>query len=140
METKKRYSIKELSALTDISLRTIRFYIQEGLVEKPLGQAKGAYYTDRHLQQLLTIRKYKEAGVSLERIAQILGEESSSLAVDYRIRPGRIRVLSRIDLMEGVELTIDPELSGLGQSDIRYLVREILESMEKIRKEKNDDE
>ena len=139
METKKRYSIKELSALTDISLRTIRFYIQEGLVEKPLGQAKGAYYTDRHLQQLLTIRKYKEAGVSLERIAQILGEESSS-PVDYRIRPGRIRVLSHIDLMEGVELTIDPELSGLSQSDIRHLVREILESMEKIRKEKNDDE
>ena len=139
METKKRYSIKELSALTDISLRTIRFYIQEGLVDKPLGQAKGAYYTDRHLQQLLTIRKYKEAGVSLERIAQILGEESSA-PVDYRIRPGRIRVLSRIDLMEGVELTIDPELSGLSQSDIRRLVREILESMEKIRKEKNDDE
>ena len=138
MKTEKRYTIKALSALVDMSPRTIRFYIQEGVVDKPHGQNKGAYYTDTHLQQLLTVKKYKAAGVSLERIAQIIHEEAMP-KVDYKIRPGNIEVVSRIHLMEGVELTINPESSGLTQAQIRQLARTVLESIEKIQKEENND-
>ena len=131
--------MKELSALVDMTTRNIRFYIQEGVVDKPHGQNKGAYYTEKHLQQLLTVKKYKEAGVSLERIAQIIHEEEGASSVDYRIKPGNIEVLSRIHLMEGLELTINPERSGLTQADIRKLSRSILETIESLQKEKNND-
>jgi DNA-binding transcriptional MerR regulator len=137
METNKRYSIRELSALTDLSPRTIRYYIQEGLVDKPEGQFKGAYYTDRHLKQLVTIRKYKESGVSLERIAQILHEESEDDLPRLVIRPGRVEVLSRIYLADGLELTVSPERTGLSQTELRHLAKEIATLVETI-KRKND--
>ena len=135
MKTEKRYTLRELSAMLDLSPRTIRFYIQEGLVDRPEGQNKGAYYTERHLRQLRTVRKYKEAGVSLERIAQILHEEESP-EVDYRIRPGTIEVISRIHLAEGLELCVDPERSGLDRQAIRTLSKEILRVLEELKKEK----
>lgn len=138
MKTEKHYTLKELSTLVDMSMRNIRFYIQEGVVDKPYGQNKGAYYTEKHLQQLLTVKKYKEAGVSLERIAQIIHEEVIS-KVDYRIRPGKIEVVSRIHLMEGLELTVNPERSGLTQREIRKLSRTILDTIENLQKEKRHD-
>ncbi len=139
MKTEKHYSIKELSTLVDMTARNIRFYIQQEIVDKPHGLNKGAYYTDKHLRQLVTVKKYKDAGVSLERIAQIIHEESETHNIDYKIRPGNIEVLSRIQLMEGLELSINPERSGLTQHDIRQLSRGILELIETIQKDKNND-
>ena len=139
MKNEKHYTMKELSALVDMTARNIRFYIQEGIVDKPHGQNKGAYYTEKHLQQLLTVKKYKDAGVSLERISQIIHEDGISPKIDYQIKPGNIEVVSRIHLMDGLELSINPELSGLSQQDIRKLSRTILETIETIQKEKNND-
>ena len=139
MKTKKNYIMKELSALVDMTARNIRFYIQEGIVDKPYGQNKGAYYTEKHLQQLLTVKKYKDAGVSLERIAQIIHEDEITPQVNYNIRSGNIEVISRIHLMDGLELTINPERSGLTQKDIRQLSRRLLETIETLQKEKNND-
>lgn len=138
MKTKKHYTMKELSALVDMTARNIRFYIQEGVVDKPHGQNKGAYYTETHMQQLLTVKKYKEAGVSLERIGQIIHEEAMP-KIDYKIKPGNIEVVSRIHLMDGLELTVNPERSGLTQQEIRKLSRSILETIETLQKEKNND-
>lgn len=135
MKTEKRYSIKELSALTDFTARNIRFYIQQGIVDKPLGANKGAYYTESHLRQLLTVKKYKEAGVSLERIAQIVHEEESAPGVDYKFRPGRIEVISRIHVAEGVEITVNSERANLIQSEIRQLTKGLLDLLKTIHKD-----
>ena len=135
MKTKKHYNIKELSALVDMTARNIRFYIQQGVVDKPHGLNKGAYYIEKHLQQLITVKKYKDAGVSLDRIAQIIHEEEGGQVIDYKIKPGNIEVISRIHLMDGVELTINPERSGLTQQDIRQLSRGILEIIKTLKDE-----
>ena len=97
------------------------------------------YYTDKHIEQLITVKKYKDAGVSLERIAQIIHQEEGSSQVDYKIRPGNIEVVSRIHLMDGLELSINPERSGLTQQDIRQLSKTILETVKNLQKEKNND-
>ena len=55
MEIKKKFSLEELSELTGISRRTIRFYIQKGLMNGPEGEKRGAYYTTEHLEDLLRI-------------------------------------------------------------------------------------
>jgi len=136
MKNKKHYTMIELSALVDLTARNIRFYIQQEIVDKPFGQNKGAYYTDKHLKQLLTVKKYKDAGVSLDRIAEIIHEEENPAVVDYKIKPGNIEVISRIQLMEGLDLTVNPERSGLTQEDIRKLSRGILELIETLQKEK----
>ena len=50
--------------LVEMNKRKIRFYIQKGLIDRPEGTGKGAYYTHRHLEKLLTVRKWKEACLS----------------------------------------------------------------------------
>ena len=40
----KNYTFEELCALTGLSTRTLRYYIQIGLVDKPIGQTRAAHY------------------------------------------------------------------------------------------------
>lgn len=41
----------------ELPIRTVRLYIQKGLVSPPEGLRKGAYYTSHNLDQLQAIRK-----------------------------------------------------------------------------------
>ncbi len=66
------YSIQEMAAEVggDLTPRTIRYYIAEGLLPKPDERGQ---YTQTHLQRLLLIRRYREAFVPLDRIrAQLI--------------------------------------------------------------------
>ncbi|HET6315572.1 MAG TPA: helix-turn-helix domain-containing protein, partial [Chloroflexota bacterium] len=62
-----RYSIDELATLTGVTPRTVRFYIAQDLLDRPIGEKRGAHYGRRHLEQLLLVRRWTEAGLSLER-------------------------------------------------------------------------
>ena len=70
----KTFSLDELCLLADCVKRTVRYYIQIGLVSRPVGEARAARYTGEHLNQLLRIKKLSEAGVSLERIREVLAD------------------------------------------------------------------
>lgn len=61
------FTIQELAAEVggDITPRTIRYYIAEGLLPKPDERGQ---YTRSHLQRLQLIRRYREAFVPLEKI------------------------------------------------------------------------
>ena len=65
---RQTYSLQELAALVELPERTVRYYIQLGLVDRPEGETRAARYGERHLEQLLEIRKWQRAGLSLERI------------------------------------------------------------------------
>jgi DNA-binding transcriptional MerR regulator len=81
------YSIDELAALAELPRRTVRYYIQQGLVDRPIGEKRAAYYTATHLEQLLTIRKWQHAGLSLDRIREILaGPDATSDAAGQAAR------------------------------------------------------
>jgi DNA-binding transcriptional MerR regulator len=58
----KLYTIKQLSELTGYSRRTIRYYIQQGLLEPPAGRGRGGFYNDSHLLKLKEIRAQQEKG------------------------------------------------------------------------------
>jgi DNA-binding transcriptional MerR regulator len=47
------YSLDELCQLADMNLRTVRYYIQQGLVPGPEGKNRGARYFQLHLERLL---------------------------------------------------------------------------------------
>ena len=70
----KQYTIQELSELTGFSRRTIRYYIQEGLLEPPAGRGRGGYYYDSHLNALSKIRRLQNQGLRLSAISTILKE------------------------------------------------------------------
>lgn len=118
MTTQKTYTLDELCALTQLNKRTIRFYMQQGLLPNAHGEKRGSWYDEDHLQRLLTIIAWKDKGVSLERIAGILNGIDSQDHLPPR-RVGGIEVWSRILLAEGVELSINAEQAQLSPAQLR---------------------
>lgn len=74
----KKYSIGQLAELSGVSRRTIRFYVQTGLLKPPKGLGRGAHYTDEHLQALQSICIQKENNRRLEEISGIINGQPCS--------------------------------------------------------------
>ena len=124
------YTLDQLCALTDMTKRTVRYYMHLGLVDRPIGETRAAHYMPLHLEQLLQIRKLADAGVSLERIREVLAGGDSP--VPDRVRqPGAISVLSHVFISPGVELQIDPQAAGLSPEQLRAFVRTVMTEWEK---------
>jgi len=138
----KKLTINELCSLVGMTRRKVRYYIQKGLVDRPEGVGKGAFYSHSHLEQLLSIRKWKAAGLSLERIQEILTGEKDVYHSDKPFLPplpkkqGSIEVWSHIYLDDGIEIHIEPKRAGLSPERVRVLFREILNLYKKIKEEK----
>lgn len=66
------YWISELAALSGVSNRTIRYYIQEGLLPPPEIRGKYAVFTEEYLHRLELIKTLKDAYLPLNRIKLVL--------------------------------------------------------------------
>ena len=73
------YGITELAELGGVTRRTVRYYVQRGLLPTPLGTGRGPHYTPAHLERLIHIRKLQEAGVPLAEIAARLNGAPQTL-------------------------------------------------------------
>ncbi len=62
------YGIEELAELGGVSRRTVRYYVQRGLLPPPTGTGRGKHYTADHLDALIRVRDWQQAGVSLDEI------------------------------------------------------------------------
>jgi DNA-binding transcriptional MerR regulator len=131
------YSIDELASLAGLPRRTVRYYIQLGLVQRPVGETRAAYYTAAHLEQLLTVAKYSSAGISLERIADLLREPQAPPVT--LPRAGSIEVRSHLTLADGVELVIEPARAGLSPEQIRRLFKEVMSAYQSVFTENADE-
>ncbi|MEI6302723.1 MAG: helix-turn-helix domain-containing protein [Betaproteobacteria bacterium] len=119
------YSLADLCVLADLPLRTARYYVQIGLVDRPQGETRAARYGPQHLEQLLLIKKWTTAGVSLERVSELLrgGEEP----IPPRPRAaGSIEVCSHLTVADGIELVIEPGRAGLSPEQVRSFVKGVM--------------
>lgn len=71
----KTYTIQQLSELTDFPRRTIRYYIQEGILAPPAGRGRGGFYYDSHLYTLSKIKTLQEQGMNLSAIIRVLKQD-----------------------------------------------------------------
>jgi DNA-binding transcriptional MerR regulator len=102
------YAIGDLAELAGVSRRTIRYYVQEGLVPAPLGLGRGSHYGPAHLEQLLKVKAMQEAGRTLDEIKRALsgrGGANSLHAAESGQLPDR-SVWRRIAIAPGVELHV----------------------------------
>ena len=120
----RHFSLEELSSLTGFPRRTIRFYMQTGLVPKPEGANRGAYYLTEHLGRLLQIRKCQKEGLGLKRIKELL--EAPPPPADGNVEktmcPGEITLKSHVYLGPGLELVVDPDQSCMSPEELREFV------------------
>lgn len=108
------YGVADLAALGDVSRRTVRYYVQMGLLPAPSGPGRGAFYTDAHLARLIEIRQLQEAGVSLAEIGSRLdkpGRAARPLPVRPPDTPPNAGSWARYTLGDGIELHIRADRS-----------------------------
>jgi DNA-binding transcriptional MerR regulator len=100
----------------------VRYYIQLGLVDRPIGETRAAHYTSHHLEQLLKTRKWSEAGVSLERIRELLAGKTAPVPPRPR-GAGTVEVWSHLVVTDGLEITLEPSRAGLSPEQARAFFR-----------------
>ena len=120
------YPLTELCVLADLPIRTVRYYVQNGLVDRPEGETRAARYGAKHLEQLLLIKKWTASGVSLERIRELL--HGATPPVPPRTRPvGSVSVCSHLTVADGIEVVIDPGRAGLSPEQVRQFIQGVMQ-------------
>jgi DNA-binding transcriptional MerR regulator len=66
------YSLSDLCDLADVTPRTVRYYVAQGLLPKPTGFGPGAHYSDEHLSRLRLIRRLQREHLPLAEIRRRL--------------------------------------------------------------------
>jgi DNA-binding transcriptional MerR regulator len=127
-----RYSIHDLATLASVPTRTVRFYIAQGLMDRPHGAKRGAWYEERHLQQLLLIRRWTDAGLSLERVRE-LQAGSPDEAPPRPVKAGMVEVWSRVTLADGVELQVEPGRAGMTPEQVRAFIQDVTAAYRRVR-------
>ena len=91
------------SARAAPSARSVRFYVANGLLDRPEGTGTAATYGYRHLLQLLSIKIRQREGQSLEKIK----EEMKDITGDALER--RIAISLAPALVSGADNTVERE-------------------------------
>ena len=68
----RQYTLQELADSAGVSIRTIRYYIGEGLLPGPEGAGSQSHYTESHRQRLRAIGLLKERFLPLREIRREL--------------------------------------------------------------------
>lgn len=127
------FSLQQLVELTALPMRTIRYYIQLGLVDRPEGERRTAHYTQQHLHQLLSIKQWTDAGVSLERVGMLLRNPVQALLNAPMLQaPGSIQLIRQITLAPGLTINIDASKTAISDDQVRAMARATLEAWQQI--------
>jgi DNA-binding transcriptional MerR regulator len=101
-----RYAIGDLADLGGVSRRTVRYYVQEGLLPAPLGVGRGNHYGPAHLDRLLKVKALQESGRTLDEIRQTLHQRSRRAEQPELAPPPERAIWRRITLAPGLELNV----------------------------------
>lgn len=139
MNQAKTFSLDEISVLAELPRRTVRYYIQCGLIDRPQGIGKGAFYSERHVEQLLLVRKWQLAGLSLERIGELLKQPDDGPLPPTPRRAGTVEVWSHLVVADGIELTLEPGRAGLTPEQVRAFFRAVSQAYAQIHETENNE-
>jgi DNA-binding transcriptional MerR regulator len=90
--TERTYKLDELARATGMSARTVRYYVQRGLLPAAAFRGKDTAYGHEHLVRLRAIRRLQEAFFPLDAIAAEL--EGRPLVEIERIADGKVTLAS----------------------------------------------
>ena len=129
------YSVGELAELGGVSRRTVRYYVQEGLLPAPTGVGRGRHYRREHLDQLLRLKAMQERGLTLEEIRQSMGgsERARGTVAAEAAATALPRMVpraswTRLEIAPGLELNVsgDRRLPPPGKlAEIAAAIREL---------------
>jgi len=109
MADEARYGIEELAVLGGVTRRTVRYYVQEGLLQAPFGVGRGRHYGTEHLARLQAVKALQERGLSLDEVrAEVARPARRARAAAAASAPEAVAPAPwrRIELVPGVELHV----------------------------------
>ncbi len=90
----RRLTIEELAESIGVSVRTVRFYITEGLIPGPGSRGKGATYGEEHLAKLALVRRLADRRVPLsdirEQVSRLSLAEVRDLLEEENLREAQL--------------------------------------------------
>jgi len=106
------YTVKQVAAMSDVSVRTLHFYDETGLLKPAYYKANGyRIYEEPQLFTLQQILFYRELGVELKLIRTILGRTNSEkIAALQAHRKVLVKDIERTRILIG---TIDKSIQHL---------------------------
>jgi len=116
----QHYTIDQLCELTGFSRRTIRFYVEESLIEPPAGRGRGGFYYDSQMAKLLKIRELQGQGMRLAAIAALLRKEGAGQS---RPEAPEREVWGRYIVAPGVEIHVARDMEEKHRRAVDEVVR-----------------
>ncbi|MCU0477821.1 MAG: MerR family transcriptional regulator [Chloroflexi bacterium] len=96
------YSLADLCDLADVTPRTVRYYISQGLLRSPGTSGPGARYDDGHLARLRLVRRLQREHLPLAEIRARLAALSDEEAIAEAGGPVEPPVDSALEYVRGV--------------------------------------
>ena len=121
-------TVKEISDLTGISVRTLHYYDEIGLL-KPTEKSEAGYrlYDDRALETLQQILFFREFDIPLKEIKAVM--ENSALERNQILQMQRKMLIAKKERMERLIASIDDIMKGDNQMDFAVFNKEELEEL-----------
>ena len=121
-------TVKEISDLTGISVRTLHYYDEIGLL-KPTEKSDAGYrlYDDKALETLQQILFFREFDISLKEIKAVL--ENPALERNQILQMQRKMLVAKKERMERLISSIDDILKGENKMDFTIFTKTEVEEM-----------
>ena len=121
-------TVKEISDLTGISVRTLHYYDEIGLL-KPTEKSDAGYrlYDDKALETLQQILFFREFDISLKEIKAVL--DNPALDRNQILQVQRKMLVTKKELMERLIASIDDILKGENKMDFTIFTKTEVEEM-----------
>ena len=121
-------TVKEISDLTGISVRTLHYYDEIGLL-KPTEQSDAGYrlYDDKALETLQQILFFREFDISLKEIKAVL--DNPALERNQILQVQRKMLVTKKERMERLIASIDDILKGENKMDFTIFTKTEVEEM-----------
>ena len=121
-------TVKEISDLTGISVRTLHYYDEIGLL-KPTEKSDAGYrlYDDKALETLQQILFFREFDISLKEIKAVL--DNPALERNQILQVQRKMLVTKKERMERLIASIDDMLKGENKMDFTIFTKTEVEEM-----------
>lgn len=121
-------AVKEISDLTGISVRTLHYYDEIGLL-KPTEKSDAGYrlYDDKALETLQQILFFREFDISLKEIKAVL--DNPALERNQILQVQRKMLVTKKERMERLIASIDDILKGENKMDFTIFTKTEVEEM-----------
>ena len=121
MNAPETFTLDEIAALTELPRRTVRYYIQLGLVDRPRGDTGGSLHEPP--SGAASADPEVDAGGRFAGADRRAARRPAAARAAAPARAGTVEVWSHLVVADGLEITLEPGRAGLTPEQAREFFR-----------------